>query len=125
MVTNKRLDLCAILTAVAALATIAVLMMSAPAVAHEFYDGECCDGRDCQPYRGEVVVNSEGYWIPEFKILVPYKPIRARREGEHPDAARDGAKYNVPGDDEFAYHLCEYPIASGTVRCFYVRPGGV
>jgi hypothetical protein len=29
----------------------------------------------------------------------------------------------MPGDDPNEFHLCEYP--KGTVRCFYVRPGGV
>ena len=90
-----------------ALAALFFLCVVGGAFAHEFYDPWCCDGRDCAPYKGAVEVRPDGFWIPEFQHLVPF----------------DKARYDMPGDDPSEFHLCEYP--KGTVRCLYVRPGGV
>jgi hypothetical protein len=89
------------------LAVLAAYFYPLFVMAHEFYDPWCCDGRDCAPYTGVVETTPEGFFIPEFNHLVPYNK----------------ARYDMPGDDPNEFHLCEYP--KGTVRCFYVRPGGV
>lgn len=86
---------------------VAILGWCSAALGHEFYDPWCCNETDCAPYTKEVIVTPDGFYIPEFKVTIAYKD----------------AKYDMPGDDPAQYHLCEYP--KGTVRCLYVRPGGV
>jgi len=94
------------------------------ALAHDWYDGWCCNDSDCAPYAGEVQETPQGYFIPQFNVTVPYSKPQGRVESRHP-AEREGARYDMPGDDPSPYHLCEFPIGSGTVRCFYARQGGV
>jgi hypothetical protein len=93
---------------VATAVLLGVYFLTSVAKAHEFYDPWCCNETDCAPYHGEVVTRPDGYWIPEFQTLVPYDKARI-----------------TPWHDENQYHLCEFPKGSGTVRCFYAKPGGV
>lgn len=70
------------------------------------YDQWCCNHLDCRQLADDDVNEVNGGWyIKSIDVLVPYK---------HP-------QIKVSGDAHF--HLCELP--KGTVRCFYVPPGGV
>lgn len=105
---------------VAALAFLILMMDARVAFGHEFYDGWCCNENDCAPYEGVVELRPDGFWLPEFNTLVPYKNNPDLAAGVEPRI-----RYDVPSHDKNQYHLCEYPIGSGKVRCFYAKPGGV
>lgn len=90
------------------------------ALAHEFYDPWCCNGKDCQPYHGEVQTLKDGYYLPEFDTLIPYKSA----DGTSGYAEEKGTRYKVP-DDAAQYHICVMPWEPTKVRCFYAKPGGV
>jgi len=91
------------------------------AAAHEFYSGACCNETDCKPYLGTVEITRNGFWVPEFGAMIPF------RTAANPvyDARKDGARYDMPGDDPYTYHLCELPWKRGIIRCFYAKLGGV
>lgn len=107
------------------LLAVGAILLSTSTFGHEFYNSLCCNEIDCRPYTGEVTVTPEGFFLPEFGVTIPFTPHPERRPHEYGnmDAQYDGARYDMPGDDPFQYHLCELP--KGTIRCFYVRPGGV
>lgn len=70
------------------------------------YDQWCCNHLDCRQLADNDVDEVNGGWyVKSIDVLVPYK---------HPEI-------RVSGDAHF--HVCELP--KGTVRCFYVPPGGV
>lgn len=93
---------------------------AAAALAHDFYDPWCCDGKDCKPYTGTVEVTRQGYYLPEFDTLIPFK----NAYGSLGMAEEAGTRYNVP-EDAAQYHICFWPESSRKVRCFYAKPGGV
>lgn len=102
--------------------TLALLGMSALAsyvLAHEFYDWWCCDGKDCMEYRGEVEVTKQGYYVPEFNQLIPFKDAT----GVNKYAAEAGTRYNVPETGP-QYAICMLP-GEHKIRCFYAKPSGV
>lgn len=69
------------------------------------YDPWCCNTTDCRQLADDDVVEQGGGWrIKSMDVVVPY---------DHP-------KRMISGDEHF--HVCELP--KGTVRCFYVPPGG-
>lgn len=104
--------------------TFVIILLAANEVrAHDWYDGWCCNDTDCAPYLGEVQETPAGYFLPEFNITIPYSKPKVDPKSVHP-AVNNGARYNMPGDDPYPYHLCEFPIGSKTVRCFYARQGG-
>jgi len=85
--------------------TIAFLILCVGlANAHSFYDPWCCNENDCKELEdGEVQALADGYHYRSW--VVPYNSEKIRPSGNN------------------AYHACEYP--TGTLRCFYVPPGGV
>lgn len=101
-------------------AAVMACAFGTPSASHEFYDGWCCNGEDCAPYYGKVEKTRQGYYLPEFDTLIPYK----NANGAMADAPIAGTRYNVP-DGEAEYHICFWPPTSRNVRCFYARPGGV
>lgn len=83
-------------------------MIAVRALGHDFYDPWCCNERDCKPYPAEkVMVHPNGYWLPEFKKLIPFEQVR-----------------KTPPHASEPFHLCEYPMNSGEVRCFYAPEAG-
>lgn len=85
------------------------LRLSAPAAfAHDWYDAECCSGKDCAPARdGDVIRTPNGWLIVPLNITVPYG--RAR----------------TSADDHF--HYCRYwdgkggfIVPMGQKPCLYV-----
>lgn len=88
--------------------------------AHEFYDAWCCDGRDCKAYHGKVEITPQGYYVPEFDQLIPYKDAAGAREY----AEQAGTRYNVPETGP-EYSICMMPHEVPKIRCFYAKPGGV
>lgn len=93
--------------------TLALLLVASPAVAHEFYEKDCCDDKDCRPaVEGDVRETTEGYVIDSMKITVPYGDKRLR--------------YSPDGK----FHVCPFSaIGIGTgsaitsrldTRCLYV-----
>lgn len=106
-----------------ALSIVMLVVVYAEASAHDFYDGWCCNNNDCAPYLGEVRTTRDGYYLPEFDVTIPYTRPKVTPDSIHP-AVKNGARYDMPGDDPYEYHLCEYPIGSKTVRCFYAKQGG-
>lgn len=70
------------------------------------YDPFCCNLNDCRQLSDGDVEETDGGWvIKSMGVTVPYKHNELR----------------ISGDNH--YHVCELP--KGTVRCFYVPPGGV
>lgn len=70
------------------------------------YDPWCCNHQDCRQLpEGDVNEVKGGWYVKSLDVFIPYT---------HP-------QLRVSGDEHF--HLCELP--KGTVRCFYVPPGGV
>lgn len=92
---------------------ILAALLAAPAAAHEFYSGWCCNQRDCAPIpASSVTASPEGYVI----VL---------RAGEHPMVTQDqrfvvayDAKMQVAPDGR--WHVCLYPTQA-QLRCIY-RP---
>jgi hypothetical protein len=69
------------------------------------YDTWCCNTVDCRQLADDDVTERGGGWyVKSMDVVVPY---------DHPQR-------RISGDEH--YHLCELP--KGTVRCFYVPPGG-
>jgi hypothetical protein len=97
----------------------ALIGLTHGALGHEFYEKWCCNGKDCKPYHGRVEVTPQGYYIPEFDTLVPFK--NARGVEEYADQA--GTRYDVP-DDDAEYHMCVMPWEPTKIRCFYAKVGG-
>ena len=84
-------------------AVLALLLLAGPAMAHSWYDADCCSGTDCAPLEpDEVKALADGYHFRGF--VLPYRDPRIR-VSKDPD-----------------YHWCENP--KGYVRCFYAPPGG-
>jgi len=104
---------------VAALILAVFLSGSAePAQAHEWYDANCCSGRDCAPISTDRVdVTREGYVIT-LKV------------GDHPVLKRDRV-YRLPFDSRTLkesrdgnFHLC-IGIRTNNLLCLYEPTGGV
>lgn len=103
------------------LLSLLLFMLAGSAVAaHEFYDPWCCNGKDCKPYTGKVEVTRQGYYVPEFNQLIPFK----NAAGISKYAEEAGTRYSVP-ETEAQYHICMMPYDAGKIRCFYAKPGGV
>lgn len=98
------------------LLALLVAFSASPALAHEWYDPECCDGEDCAPVEAHVIgATSEGW-------LVEVKP------GEHPFATRPIEKLIPYGhrkermSQDGKFHLCLG--RAGNVYCIYVPQFG-
>lgn len=65
------------------LAAIVAGLIAGAALAHEFYDSECCSGSDCQAAKdGEVVQSPGGWLIIPLGIVVPYDKTRTSPDGK-------------------------------------------
>lgn len=96
-------------------------LLSQTAIAHEFYDPWCCNGRDCKPYTKEVRETPEGYFLPDYGVTIPYRNAAGSRDY----APQAGTRYDVPNDQGTQYHACILPSDPTRIRCFYAKPGGV
>lgn len=83
----------------------ALAIFPAPALAHSWYDGACCLELHCSRYLEQVEERRDGYWLPDFNVLIPYSDPKVRQ-------SRD-----------FDFHVCIFHDEAGPhVRCLYV-PG--
>lgn len=99
-------------------ALIALVLWTRTILAHDWYEGFCCDDRDCRPARsGEVVERGGGYWVQS-----------SQQHFKYDDTAR--VRYLAPDGQ---YHVCQYMTSGGdfgtgtpvlVTRCLYVPPGG-
>lgn len=95
------------------LALIAALM-SAPALAHDWYDAMCCSSRDCAPipdpewtpdgWRVRLMPGQHPMVTEQLDAIVPFDAVRPSQDG--------------------GYHACVVPYQRDRVRCLYV-PGSV
>ena len=77
----------------------ALLLLAAPAAAHEFYPSSCCSGTDCAPLASSRVrVTPDGYVI-DGRHLIPF------------------GKALFSPDENF--HGCFPPTMLGKVGCFW------
>ena len=54
-------------------ALLVLIWLVRPTQAHEFYDPDCCDDRDCRPaYEGEVVERPDGWRVTTTKQTFPF-----------------------------------------------------
>lgn len=84
---------------------IALLMLSSPALAHDWYDVDCCHDRDCYALAdGSVTATSRGWLIRATGEIIPFGDARERR-------SRDSR-----------FHMCQ--PKPGHTRCLYVPPFG-
>jgi len=84
---------------------LALLLFVSPAMAHDWYDADCCHNRDCHALAdGAVTATSKGWLIRETGELIPFGDARERRS------------------QDSHFHRCE-PKA-GRTRCLYVPPFG-
>jgi hypothetical protein len=91
--------------------TLAALLYT-PALAHSWYELECCDTRDCEPLApDQVKVTPDGYITPDGQLI---------KFGE--------ARVSADRD----YHWCKYQKNSTAViwpldkrACFYAPAGGM
>jgi hypothetical protein len=96
------------LATVLLLAALALCSLTRPAQGHDWYDEECCSGKDCAPaYPGEVVRTQEGWLIVPLRITIPF------------------ARTRTSADDQF--HYCRYRQGKGSLiapigklPCLYV-----
>ena len=78
------------------------------AMAHSWYDHDCCSDNDCKPIEAEDVKTlPDGYEVTFAGRVfqVPYDDPRIKRS------------------KDLGYHACEYPKEE--LRCLYVPDGGV
>lgn len=86
-------------------ALIILLVIVSIARAHDWYDPECCSGKDCAPMVPLSVIATDGGWqIKATGEVIPFGDKRERRSM----------------DDQF--HRCPYP--GGKTRCLYVPGAG-
>lgn len=57
------------LSFVVVLSVLLLLLATAFANAHSWYEIECCDTQDCFPYEGDVKTTSEGYEIDHKGVV--------------------------------------------------------
>lgn len=96
--------------------TIVFFLLYTPfALAHSWYEWECCAGNDCSPVPVEAIRAGKGGYS------VTLQP------GEHPlvkEAPVSGlvpySETRVSQDSEF--HVC---IVAGAIKCLYAPQGGV
>ncbi len=77
-----------------------------PIPVHSWYDGACCNDRDCREIDGRVLEKKEGYYLENYDTLIPYSDKRVRQS------------------KDFDFHACffmERGVETG-IRCLYV-PG--
>lgn len=98
---------------------LALLFLTSPALAHEWYDYDCCDNRDCYQLRdGSVKVTPMGYQLDYVS-----------RDGFHVRRLINYGAAVVRTSQDQHYHACEAFVYKGDkivdkfVRCLYV-PGG-
>lgn len=89
---------------------LAAHLVASPVAAHDWYERECCDTRDCAPVPTATIQWTEQGWV----IEVP--------AGGHP-MLRRSRRYLVPDRQtrpsrDGGWHLC---IAAGVLLCTY-RP---
>lgn len=90
-----------------------LLLLSAKAYAHDWYDPACCNDNDCAPVDAEVVRATDRGWLVQIvpgahplahkaiEVVLPYDHRNVRR-------SRDGR-----------FHLCIGP-ETNTLYCLYV-----
>jgi len=91
---------------------IALIFLTTSAVAHEWYDYDCCDTRDCYPLPADAVLTElpEGAWHAKWVSPLDGKLI-------------DGvvAPQNVRDSQNREVHGCQ--TSYGTPRCLYIHRG--
>lgn len=98
---------------------LAVLALSAPAMAHDAiptaqqplgwkYPGGCCSSNDCRRADDEVKETANGYQIAETGEVVPYGDVRIK---DSPD-----------GEFHWCRHLAG--VDAGKTICLFVPPRG-
>jgi len=92
------------------LLTILVLLTSAPAFSHSFYDPVCCSNKDCKPIPvGDVKATPAGWQIVLTGEVLEYGSWRVK---DSPDGK---------------FHRCAMSAdfsAKGHTLCLYVPPAG-
>ena len=91
---------------------LGLLLFITPALAHEWYDYDCCDTRDCYPLPADAVLTElpEGAWHAKWISPLDGKLI----EGVvAPQNVRDSQNREV--------HGCQ--TSYGTPRCLYIHRG--
>jgi len=85
-----------------------LLLATIPALAHSFYDYDCCSDNDCAPLPdGAVVEGPNGYEVD--------------MNGNHYSVAYGDPRIRGSADRNF--HGCEFP--KGQLRCLYTPGRGV
>lgn len=80
-----------------------LIMSIGLAFAHSWYDPWCCNDQDCKKLAPEeVTIKEDGFHYKHWVIPFDSEQVRISQD--------------------WSYHACEYP--TGTIRCFYVPPGG-
>lgn len=78
---------------------LAACLWAGTAAAHSWYDGWCCNERDCAPYPAtNVSITDDGYRLADG-TLVPFEEARTSKDS--------------------SYHRC---VLHGRQRCFYAPP---
>lgn len=61
-------------------AALLLAVFTAPAAAHSWYDGNCCNEQDCrQTTLGEVERRADGWFVVPTNQLIPFADSRIRR----------------------------------------------
>jgi hypothetical protein len=102
-------------------AILLMLLMAAPAFAHDHYDADCCGGEDCRSVFPGEIEEVPGGW----RVVRTGEIINERSEMRRPDGSV--APMVRPSRDG-AFHICQYddvrtfsPIKR--TRCLYVPLG--
>jgi hypothetical protein len=92
---------------------IALIFLTTSAVAHEWYDYDCCDTRDCYPLDDTAELKE----LPGGKWQVKWKSPKTGLiiEGVVPARA-------VRNSQDHELHGCEIPHTT-TPRCIYIHRG--
>lgn len=85
------------------LISLTLAVLPAPALSHSWYDGACFN--DCSRYLERVEEQRDGYFLPDFNVLIPYSSPQVRQS------------------KDFDFHVCIWHDEAGPhIRCLYV-PG--
>lgn len=95
-----------------------LLLATSPALAHSWYDHDCCNLSDCRPVPAEHVAEIEGGWkyLPtgnEFKNEPNMQRIRPSRDGKYHVCI--GKPHAAPGQG--------FNLVRGFSYCIYIVQG--
>ena len=90
------------------------VILTSPAMPHEWYPNDCCSGQDCFPQPGGVTATQGGWRIESSGEVVPYDDLRIRPFPE-----------DAPPADRSIPHVCYLMGDTGNrALCVYVPEVG-